>query len=94
LHDALTVQHLADVACVSVRQFNRIFLNATGTTPAKAIERLRLDAARARIEEGLEPFAKIASDVGFLSVERMRRSCIAIFGQSPQDLRRAARQHK
>jgi len=94
LHDALTVEHLADIACVSVRQFNRIFLNATGTTPAKAIERLRLDAARARIEEGLEPFAKIASDVGFLSVERMRRSCVAIFGQSPQDLRRAARQHK
>lgn len=94
LNEALTVERLADNACVSLRQFNRIFFDATGTTPAKAIERLRLDAARSRIEEGLEPFEKIAGDVGFVSVERMRRSCVAIFGRSPQELRRAARQYR
>lgn len=94
LSEPLTVERLADIACVSLRQFNRIFLNATGTTPAKAIERLRLDVARARIEEDSEPFEKIASDVGFGSVERLRRSCVAVFGQSPQELRRAARAHR
>lgn len=94
LNEALTVERLADVACVSLRQFNRIFVNATGTTPARAIELLRLDAARSRIEEGSEPFERIACDVGFGSVERMRRSCVAIFGQSPQELRRAARGHR
>jgi len=90
--ETLTVERLADIACVSLRQFNRVFLNATATTPAKAIERLRLDAARTRIEDGQEPLARIATDVGFGSVERMRRSCIAIFGQSPQELRRTARE--
>jgi transcriptional regulator GlxA family with amidase domain len=94
LGEALTVERLADVACVSVRQFNRIFLDATGTTPAKAIERLRLDAARAAIEESLEPLEKIARDAGFGGVERMRRSCIAIFGQTPQEMRRAARRQR
>lgn len=92
LAEALTAERLADVACLSQRQFNRVFFNATGTTPAKAIERLRLDHARARIEEGQEPFEQIARGVGFGSVERLRRSCVAIFGQSPQELRRSARQ--
>jgi len=92
LNETLSIERLADIACLSLRQFNRSFLTTTGTTPAKAIERLRLDAARARIEDGTEPFARIAADVGFGSVERMRRSCVAIFGQSPQELRRAARE--
>jgi transcriptional regulator GlxA family with amidase domain len=92
LAETLTVDHLAEVACLSSRQFNRVFLNTTGTTPTKAIERLRLDSARARIEEGQESFETIARSVGFGSVERMRRSCVAIFGQSPQELRRSARQ--
>lgn len=91
LAEALTVEQLADVACLSVRQFNRVFFNATGTTPAKAIERLRLDGAQARIEVGAESFEQIARSVGFGSVERMRRSCLAIFGLSPQELRRQAR---
>lgn len=91
LSEALTVEHLAQAACLSLRQFNRVFLDATGTTPAKAIERLRLEAARARIEEGQESFEKIAGSVGFGSMERMRRSCIATFGLSPQELRRNAR---
>lgn len=92
LAEALTVDHLAQIACLSLRQFNRVFFNTTGTTPAKAIERLRLEVARAKIEEGQESFEHIARSVGFGSVERMRRSCLAIFGQSPQELRRSARQ--
>lgn len=91
LNETLTVERLAGIACLSTRQFNRAFFNATGTTPAKAIERLRLDVARARIEEGGESFERIASSVGFGSAERMRRSCVALFGLSPQELRRAAR---
>ena len=92
LSDDLSVARLAEVACLSLRQFTRVFLHTTGTTPAKAIERLRLDAALARIQDGQESFDQIARSVGFGSVERLRRSCVAIFGQSPQELRRAARQ--
>ncbi len=91
LSEALTVERLAQVACLSPRQFARAFLNDTGMTPAKAIERLRLDFARARIEDGQESFEHIARSVGFGSVERMRRSCVTIFGQAPQELRRSAR---
>ena len=92
LRGDLSVDRLADMACVGTRQFSRIFLNATGMTPAKAIERMRLEAARPRIEQGAEPLDRIASDVGFGTVERMRRSCVAVFGRSPQELRRHGRQ--
>jgi transcriptional regulator GlxA family with amidase domain len=91
LSEALSVERLAEVACVSSRQFSRIFFNATGTTPAKAIERLRLEVARPRIEETSEPLEMIARNVGFATAEKMCRSCVSVFGRTPQELRRTAR---
>lgn len=92
LNEALSVEQLAEVACVSSRQFSRIFFNATGTTPAKAIEQLRLEVARPRIEETSEPLEIIARDVGFATAEKMCRSCLSVFGRTPQELRRTARE--
>lgn len=94
LGETLSTERLADAACVSARQLARLFVEATGTTPAKAIERLRVDAARVRIEEAPDAFATIAREVGFGDIERMRRACVATFGRSPQELRRLARAHR
>jgi transcriptional regulator GlxA family with amidase domain len=87
----LTVRQLADVAHLSVRQFGRAFPAATGTTPAKAIERLRAEAARPRVEDGRETLESIARAAGFVDPERMRQSFIRVFGHPPQAIRRAAR---
>ncbi len=91
LREPLPVERLAEVARISPRQFSRTFFNATGMTPAKAIERLRLEVARPRIEETLEPLEQIARDIGFGSAEKMCRSCLNVFGRTSQELRRAAR---
>ncbi|QCI63434.1 GlxA family transcriptional regulator [Phreatobacter stygius] len=91
LHETLSVERLADVACLSPRQFGRAFLAETGQTPAKAVERLRAEAARARIEAGREPIEAIARGVGFTDPERMRRAFVRAFGQPPQAIRRVAR---
>jgi len=91
LSTELSVERLADQANLSVRQFSRAFMEATGTTPAKAIERLRAEIARPRVEDGREPLETIARDVGFADPERMRQSFTRVFGQAPQALRRAAR---
>jgi transcriptional regulator GlxA family with amidase domain len=87
----LSVERLADEANLSVRQFSRAFMEATGTTPAKAIERLRVEMARPRVEEGREALEVIARAVGFADPERMRQSFTRVFGQAPQAIRRAAR---
>ena len=91
LHEPLTVERLADRAAMSPRHFARAFTAETGTTPAKAIERLRLEAARAHVEQGSEPIDRLAEITGFRDPERMRRAFIRAFGQPPQALRRAAR---
>ncbi len=91
LHETLSVERLADIACLSPRQFGRAFLAETGQTPAKAVERLRAEAARLRIETTQQPIEQIAPGVGFVDPERMRRALLRVFGQPPQALRRAAR---
>ena len=73
------------------REFGRAFLAETGQTPAKAIERLRVEAARLRLETCQEPIELIARSVGFADPERMRRAFLRVFGQPPQSLRRVAR---
>lgn len=91
LHEALPVERLAQVACLSPRQFGRAFHAETGETPARAVERLRAEAARVRIETGAEPIETIARTTGFADPERMRRAFLRTFGHPPQGIRRAAR---
>jgi transcriptional regulator GlxA family with amidase domain len=87
----LPVERLAERVAMSPRHFARAFVVETGTTPAKAIERLRLGAARERVEGGAEPTEAIAARIGFGDPERMRRAFIRAFGQPPQALRRSAK---
>jgi transcriptional regulator GlxA family with amidase domain len=87
----LTVEDLAERAGMSSRHFARAFIAETGTTPSKAIERLRIEVARARVQSSSEAIERVAQVTGFRDPERMRRAFIRAFGQPPQSLRRAAR---
>ncbi|MDR0245048.1 MAG: helix-turn-helix domain-containing protein [Burkholderia sp.] len=91
LAEALPVERLADAARLSVRQFGRAFRRETGETPAKAVERLRVEAARLRLQGGSEPIEQIALAVGFTDPERMRRAFIKLHGHPPQAIRRESR---
>lgn len=91
LSERLPVERLADQAAMSPRHFARAFLAEVGVTPAKAVERLRLEVAREQVEEGQVPIDRIAAATGFGDSERMRRAFLRHFGQPPQALRRSAR---
>ena len=91
LAESLSVERLADRAAMSPRNFARAFTAETGTTPAKAVERLRLETARTAVEAGHAPLDRIAEVSGFGEPGRMRRAFLRSFGQPPQALRRAAR---
>ena len=91
LAEPLPVERLADQAAMSPRNFARAFAADTGTTPAKAVERLRLEAARTAVETSHAPIDRVAEGVGFGDPERMRRAFLRAFGQPPQALRRSAR---
>jgi transcriptional regulator GlxA family with amidase domain len=87
----LTVEDLAEQAGMSSRHFARAFIAETGTTPSKAVERLRIEVARQRVQSSSEAIERVAQSTGFRDPERMRRAFIRAFGQPPQSLRRAAR---
>ncbi|MBO9706713.1 MAG: GlxA family transcriptional regulator [Caulobacter sp.] len=87
----LTVETLAERAAMSPRNFARLFAAETGTTPAKAVERLRVEAARALLDSQPLQVEDVALETGFGDPERMRRAFIRAFGQPPQALRRSAR---
>lgn len=86
----LTVEFLADRMAMSPRNFARAVTRAVGFTPAKMVERLRLEVARERVESSRVPIEVIAAGTGFRDPERMRRAFLRAFGLPPQALRRSA----
>ena len=91
LHRAVSVEELAENANLSPRQFSRVFTAETGQSPAKALEGLRLEAARLMIEQSRHPLEIIARETGFRDRRHLRAAFVRGFGVAPQSLRREAR---
>ena len=87
LDERLDVDALAARVCMSPRHFSRRFTEETGLTPARAVEKLRVEAAAAALESGREAVQKVARDCGFGDQERMRRAFLRILGRPPSALR-------
>ena len=83
LHQPLTVDLLAGRAHLSPRQFARVFARELGVTPAKLVDRLRVEAARRRLEESPRGLAAVAVACGFGSEETMRRAFLRQLGTPP-----------
>lgn len=87
LSDRHPVEALAARACMSPRNFARAFVAETGSTPAKVVERIRADAARAALQSGTLSVQAVAAQCGYANPEQMRRSFLRRFGVSPSSLR-------
>jgi transcriptional regulator GlxA family with amidase domain len=82
----LSVAALAGVAAMSERSFVRHYRQATGVTPARAVEKIRVEAARQVLEQGMA-VKRVAARCGFGSEETMRRSFLRLIGATPQAYR-------
>ncbi|MEK6423006.1 MAG: GlxA family transcriptional regulator [Burkholderia gladioli] len=91
LKRALSVEELAEAAHLSPRQFHRLFTQETGKSPAKAVEALRIEAARLMIERSRHTLDTVARETGFRDRRHMREAFMRGFGVSPQAIRRDAR---
>jgi transcriptional regulator GlxA family with amidase domain len=87
----LDVDTLAARAAMSPRNFARVFRSETGATPARFVEKLRLEAARQSVETTTLSLQQIAADSGFGDPERMRVAFMRAYGQPPMVLRRQNR---
>ena len=88
LAEDLRVEILAVRAGMSPRNFARIFLKSTGITPARFVEKIRVEAARRRLEECDDSIEKIASDCGLGSVQALRRSFRRVLRVAPSEYRK------
>ena len=87
LADEITLPDLASRAGMSERSFSRRYAEATGLTPGRAVERLRVEAARRLLSESHLPVKRISQKCGFGSEETMRRSFLRVLAATPQDYR-------
>jgi transcriptional regulator GlxA family with amidase domain len=86
LRSDLSLPTLAERANMSLRSFSRHYQKATGRTPARAIEEIRVEAARRMLEQGA-PVSQVSRRCGFGSEETMRRSFLRSVGANPRDYR-------
>jgi transcriptional regulator GlxA family with amidase domain len=87
LAEDLPLSRLAEQAGMSERTFLRRYREATGLTPARAVERLRVEAARRLLADTRMPAKRIAARCGFGSEETMRRGFVRLQGVNPKDYR-------
>jgi transcriptional regulator GlxA family with amidase domain len=83
-----SVEAMAERAHMSPRHFARAFRAETGLTPARYVERVRLEAARRLLEDTAEPIARIAGACGFGTAETMRRVFLRALEVGPSEYRR------
>jgi transcriptional regulator GlxA family with amidase domain len=84
----LSVEALADRACMSPRHFARAFAAESGVTPARYVEQVRLEAARRQLEDTAKPVAAVALACGFGTAETMRRTFLRALDVGPAEYRR------
>ncbi|WP_410014773.1 GlxA family transcriptional regulator [Sodalis sp. C49] len=88
LRGDLSVTMMAEEAHLSPRQFSREFVANTGLSPARAVERLRVEFARSRVENSNQTLAAIALEAGFSDTALMRKAFLRCLGSTPQRMRK------
>jgi transcriptional regulator GlxA family with amidase domain len=88
LDQDLSVERLARRVHMSTRNFARVFRQQVGWTPGRFVERLRVEAARRRLEDSGARLAAVARECGFGSADSMRRSFLRVLLMAPDDYRR------
>jgi len=88
LNSDLAVSALAKRVHMSPRNFARVYAQTRGRTPAKAVEAIRIDEARRRLEETTDRIETVAEHSGFTGEEQMRTAFIRSLGIPPRKYRK------
>ena len=86
-----TIAALSDVAVMSERNFARCFTAQVGVTPARYVERVRVETARRLLEDTEHGVDAVAAAAGFGTSETMRRTFLRLLRTSPSEYRRRFR---
>jgi transcriptional regulator GlxA family with amidase domain len=89
LAEPLSIESLAELVGLSRRQLERVFLESSGVTPARAYNRIRLERAKTLLSNTKKPLIEIAFEVGFESAAHFTRCCKRMSGRTPSQIRQA-----
>lgn len=87
LNQDLSVAKLAEVASMSPRNFARSFAREMGVTPARYVEKIRIEMARTLLQQNRDPIEQIAQKVGFKGDDSFRRAFRREIGVAPSEYR-------
>ena len=90
IEEDLSLPALARRTAMSVRNFARVFRKETGATPARYVERIRIEVARRVLESSKKSVEEVAEATGFASPEGLRRAFARCVGASPSEYRARA----
>lgn len=83
---SMTVGSLADIACLSKRQYERIFSETVGMNPKEYARVVRFQKALWLMQNGEQNYAGIAADCGFSDQSHFIRDFKAMSGHTPRTL--------
>lgn len=86
---AITLDALANAACVTPEHLCRLFRATTGRSPIETVRLARLDRAAVLLTRSNYAIGEIATQCGFVSPFHFSRRFREAFGQSPTELRQA-----
>jgi len=87
LSQDLSVARLAEVSSMSPRNFARSFAREMGVTPARYVEKIRIEMARSLLQQNRDPIEHIAEKVGFKGYDSFRRAFRREIGVAPSEYR-------
>jgi AraC-like DNA-binding protein len=90
LHELLTLEDLASVACLSPSHFTRVFCRLTGIPPVEFLSALRFQAARRLLLTTPLSVTDICFEVGYTSIGSFTSRFTQLVGLSPRQLRQRA----
>jgi AraC-like DNA-binding protein len=87
-HEKITLQYIADMACMSPYAFCRIFKKATSKTLTEYINNVRLNEAERLILSTNDKITAISMDIGFSNVNYFNRLFKLKYQIPPQEYRK------
>ncbi len=83
---AISVDEMAQHACLSRKQFGRVFFNAVGMKPKEYSEVARFQKSLWMMQRGARSFAEIAYSCGYSDQSHFIRECRRFSGLTPTEL--------
>ncbi|HAI33017.1 MAG TPA: AraC family transcriptional regulator, partial [Thalassospira sp.] len=81
----LSLETMAERAGMTPRTFSRVFTRDLGMSPARYVERVRVEAARALLQDEAITIGQVAKLCGFRHPETLRRAFQRHLSVSPQE---------